>query len=534
MTHDFDVIVVGAGPAGLTLALLLARRGHRIALMEKWPQPYPLPRAIGLDHEARRIWYQAGMDERLEKLLLWNKGLEEAQWVSADLEVLLHMPSRARAPSGWPDMVGFSQPDVEEYLGQLANEHPNIKLMRNVHVEGFERFDGGVDVNFRSGAGNGRPDPEAPVRRISGKFLVGCDGANSIVAALLGTEFTSLDFSSTWLVVDIQPTVEREWKPYLAEVLDPNRPTTIAPAGPRMRRFEFMLMPEETKESMSKPEMAWKLVEKWGVTPANAELVRSVAYTFQGCWANKWSVGRIAIAGDAAHLTPPFLGQGLNSAVRDSANLAVHLDLILRGVSPLSSLDRYTEERLPHARALIEKAVELGRAICITDPVQAQGRDAGLRHMRDSKQVPLASPGMLVAGVLADNDRLAGALSHQGRVENGSAHGFFDEVCVNGAFVLIARDGDPQAYLGPEAAGVWKKLGGVGFHVSANGPVRDVEGVYESWMGDAGVVLIRPDYYVFGSGKSVADADRLVLALAAKLGMSDAESPQETARMANA
>jgi 2-polyprenyl-6-methoxyphenol hydroxylase-like FAD-dependent oxidoreductase len=537
---DVDVVLVGAGPTGLVLSLLLARRGHRVALLERWPEPYPQPRAIGLNHEALRVLRQAGTDARVEQVLQNHDWLKAAEYLTPDGEVLVSMPIRAMAESGWPEMQGFNQPDVEAYLEELTNESPRIKVMRNVIVTGIDQSADGAVVHYRSGDGKSQVRADAPPRCITGRFVVGCDGANSFVSSHLGLPRTDLDFSSDWLVVDIKPhDMTGEWtlSPFLAEVLDHHRPTTVAPSGPGRRRFEFMLRPGEDRAAMSTPEAAWSLLAAWKVTPENADLVRSVVYRFRAHWLDEWRQGRVLIAGDAAHLMPPFLAQGFNSCIRDAANLSMYLDLVLKDLVPLERLDRYTEERLPHVRTMIHINVMLGRQICITDPVAAQARDDELRALRDSGQTVGVSTLTLEAGTLADDDLMAGTLSHQGRVEHEGRTGWFDDLCVNGRFVLIGTDGDPAMHLSPAARALWSRLDGAAFHLGDGSALRDVDGTYANWLKghDAAVVLVRPDYYVFGSGVTAADADRLVLDLGRKLGLTPAPAdagPRASSRAA--
>ena len=166
--------------------------------------------------------------------------------------------------------------------------------------------------------------------QVTAQYVVGCDGANSFVRENIEHTITDLGFVSDWLVVDIIPQVEREWTPMNLQVCDPARPTTVVSGGPGRRRWEFMALPGETKEDLNKEEVAWKLLEPWDITPANSILERHAVYTFKAQWVDEWRKGRVILAGDAAHLTPPFMGQGMCAGLRDAKNLAWKLDLILR------------------------------------------------------------------------------------------------------------------------------------------------------------------------------------------------------------
>jgi 2-polyprenyl-6-methoxyphenol hydroxylase-like FAD-dependent oxidoreductase len=517
---DAEVVVIGAGPVGLVTSLLLARQGHRIALIERFSAPYPLPRAIGMSHESLRILHWAGATDRLKAALMWDERLTHADFVASDGEVLLTMPFRARAESGWPEMQAFNQPDAEALLEEQVRSNPAIRVFRG-HVATSLRQDvGGVQVDVGAADASGAPAPDGTRQSLRADYIVGCDGANSMVRQSLGLPMVDLGFAYDWLVVDIEPTTEREWSPYLGQALGPRRPVTWAPSGPGRRRFEFMLMPGESREAMGTAEAAWRLLAECDVTPASAKLVRHAMYTFRGMWAEQWRQGRVLLAGDAAHLTPPFLGQGLNSGLRDAATLAWRLDLVLRGHVPADTLDDYGRERGAHVRLLIEQAVEKGRLICVTDPQDCEERDGMLRFFRDNpEQLPPMPAWRMGPGALLADDDQAGLLARQGVVRAGGSTGMFDDVCGVGRFVLLARQGDPARALSDSSRKAWERLGGLAVHVGADAPVHDIENTYGAWFDEIGaeVILVRPDFYVFGTAPTLAGSDRLVQQLAEQL-----------------
>ncbi|MFT3819560.1 MAG: bifunctional 3-(3-hydroxy-phenyl)propionate/3-hydroxycinnamic acid hydroxylase [Rubrivivax sp.] len=515
-----DVVVVGAGPTGLVTALLLARQGHTVAVVERHAAPYPLPRAIGISHESLRILHAAGASEALRDVLFWDERLTSASYVTRSGEVLMQMPFRRRAESGWPEMQCFDQPDFEQALERRVLTQANIRLLRGREVTAVRQDAEGVEVvTARANAGDQAANDARET--LQAAYVIGCDGANSIVRQAMGVPVTDLGFTWDWLVVDIQPTVEREWTPFFAQVLSPPRTVTCAPAGPGRRRFEFMLLPGETRDDMGTEAMAWRLLAEQGVDPSNAKLVRNVVYRFRALWADSWRQGRMLLAGDAAHLTPPFIGQGLNSGLRDAATLAWRMDLVLRGLAEADSLDGYTTERVAHVRDLIEQAVGIGRMLCVAEPEACAQRDAALRAMRDT---PGAAPPppvwRLGTGAIAENDPHAGLLGWQGVVRLDGRQGEFDDVCGVGRFVLLGRSGDPRSALAPVAQAIWQRIGGLAFHVGTNASLVDVEGTYAQWFAQTGadVILVRPDFYVFGIGRTLDDASDLVLQLAQCMG----------------
>jgi hypothetical protein len=248
------------------------------------------------------------------------------------------------------------------------------------------------------------------------------------------------------------------------------------------------------------------------MTPDTATLERHAVYTFQARWADRWRTGRLLLAGDAAHQMPPFAGQGMCAGVRDAANLAWKLDLVLGGLAPDALLDTYESERVPQVRRVVEFSIELGKVICVPDAAQAAARDAAMiAAVRDrGSTAPVPTPA-IGPGALVDGDRLAGHLFVQGEVRRGDAIGRFDDVVGRG-FTLVSPVGDPTSHLSPALAGFFESIRGLSAWVAPGGPVDDVRGTYARWFGDkgVGVVLQRPDFHVFGAAAHISGANDLI------------------------
>jgi 2-polyprenyl-6-methoxyphenol hydroxylase-like FAD-dependent oxidoreductase len=496
--HDCDVVIAGAGPVGQVLALLLAQQGLHVSIVERWAQPYPLPRAVAIAHDVLRVLRQLDLGEDLSVLLEpWGREGQTFSFADSSGEPLAESGYPLESDSGFAMMSGFSQPDLEQLLEGRVQAEPLIKQYRGFSLEELSADETGVSVTIlpHTGAGlvhNGRP------HTVRAAYAVGCDGANSTVRSVLGLEMTDLGFDRDWLVVDVLPHVPLTWLPYACQMLGPARPTTLVPAGPGRRRWEFMIMPTDDQDDIDTDENAWRLLKTWEIHPGNADLVRHARYTFRGRWANQWRSGRVVLAGDAAHQMPPFLGQGFNSGIRDAANLAWRLALLVNGKGKESLLDDYVTERRTQVAQIVEATVAIGGLICMIDPVQTAQRDAQLRGAGAQGTQQLLTDWTLSGGTLKD-DGAGGKLGLQATVNTPTRPALLDDVIPPPGFVLLGRDGDPTELLSPVQRATWWQLGGRSAHFGPGG-LTDAEGKYAQWFDrlNTSVVLIRPDFQVFG------------------------------------
>ncbi|MFJ8163950.1 bifunctional 3-(3-hydroxy-phenyl)propionate/3-hydroxycinnamic acid hydroxylase [Streptomyces sp. NPDC096136] len=522
---DTDVVIVGNGPIGAALSVLLARRGWRVTVLERRPRPYRLPRATSFDGETARLLAATGIGPGLGRVTEPANGY---QWQTAAGAVLLDIGFTDAGPYGWPDANTMHQPALEDLIAAEARALDGITVLRGHEVVGIADGEGRVEVTATT-------DDDARV--LSARWVVGCDGANSFVREHLDVSVTDLGFSYEWLLCDVELREPREFTPTNVQVCDPARPTTVVASGPGRRRWEFMRLPGESAAELGREETAWRLLAPFGVTPATATLLRSTTYIFQARWADQWRVGHVLLAGDAAHLMPPFAGQGMCSGIRDVVNLAWKLDLTLRGLAPESLLDTYTEERRAQAREAILASVQLGRVICVTDPAAAAERDATVLANRRGRPTGRPEPAKPLTGGLLrrlpgaqEAEPAAGAVVPQGRVARpGGPDGLFDEVVGRG-FVLLTTDdahtgldGERLVFLAELDARVVRLLppgqeadGGGGSEVIG---VTDVDGVYGPYLAGFGAtsLLVRPDYHVFGAAAGPQGAAALVDDLRAAL-----------------
>lgn len=493
---DVDVAVVGYGPVGATAAALAAQRGLRVAAFEREAGVYHLPRAANFDAEIMRVWQQIGCAEAILPCALPGSGMH---FLRADGSLLFGLDAHeGEGKNGWAEHYLFYQPDLEGALRARAAElGVAVHLQHEVEAMAQEPDGASATVRVRDLATGAR-------REVRARWLLGCDGARSLARGAIGAELEDLRFDQPWLVVDTVLRRDVELPRVAIQYCDPARPMTFVPMWGRRRRWEFMLMPGDTRETMERPERVRELLSRF-VDPDDVEVVRAVVYTFHALIVRPWRRGRMFLLGDAAHQMPPFLGQGMCAGVRDAANLIWKLDLVERGLAADTLLDTYEAERAPHVRAIIDAAVGAGNLIQTTDPAVAALRDQQLGQAGPGavprEMVPGLTSGLLDATA---GGRGAGEMVPQPRCASGAR---LDDVLGRGFAVLSASD--VRAALSEEARTFWDRLG-------ARFVVSDA---LDRWLAEraAQAVVVRPDRYAFALAADVPALERATSSLRAAM-----------------
>ena len=368
------VIVVGAGPAGCTAALLLADFGIPATLLERHTQPHPLPRAVHLDDEVTRTLDRIGVAEGFLARSRPGSGL---RLLDARHRVMAEF-SRDHQPGqhGFPQANMFHQPDLEELMLSRIERHPLIMFRRGAEVCGLDDDDAPGPVGAAPVRVHARIGGET--QTFTGPVVLGCDGANSTIRQLAGITMEDLGFTERWLVVDIKAPAGLDTWDGVEQICDPARAATFMQITGDRYRWEFRLRDGEDEAGLITPAALGQLLQPWtGRDDLDGlQIIRSATYTFRAQMASRFRDGRVFLLGDAAHLTPPFIGQGLAGGLRDADNLAWKLAYVLTGRAGENLLDTYDSERRPHATALVKKAVRVGWAM-----TGGQDRAAAVRRI---------------------------------------------------------------------------------------------------------------------------------------------------------
>ncbi len=509
MSHPtYDVAIVGYGPAGQVAAALLGQRGFKVYVCERLLDVYQIPRAISLDHEILRVFQQLGVVDAIEP---YTEPFTNSEYFGVDGQLIRRMTMVAPPyPQGYTPSVVFTQPPVERALRAHVATLPNVTVQLGVEMRELGQDADGVTL---------RIDADGETHTVRARYAIACDGASSAVRTQLGIEMEDLDFDEPWLVVDVLVNDQGLAKLPAVSVqyCEPERPCTLVIGPKNHRRWEISILPGEDPKEVATPEQTWKLLSRW-LTPEDGELWRQASYRFHALVAREWRQGRVFLAGDAAHMQPPFLGQGMCQGIRDVANLGWKLAAVMqgevRGEAADALLDSYGIERRAHVRELTSRIKGVGAVICERDVDKARARDASLLEacggvVRDTPRqdvLPRLEGGLLSAhasaarGSLFPQPWLGRSMEERRRM---------DEIAGNGwRLVLAPGVAAPAAASAPALT------------VVAIRRAEDLDGVATTWFERhaCAAALVRPDNYVFGVAAGEDDIAALWDEAAAALG----------------
>ncbi len=518
---DFDVIISGYGPTGAVAANLLGQRGVRVLVVEPSRAVYDIPRAVHFDGEVMRIFQSLGLAEAIEAVSGTASHLAFVNawgWTLRSADV-----SEAPRTQGWPVGNFFNQPLLEERLRGGAARFETVEVRLGARLDGFAQDDEGVDARISrldvGGAATG-------VETVRARYLLGCDGAGSPTRREAGIELEDLHCHEPWLVCDLILDDDVDFRRDALQICDPRRPTTLVPCEGQHVRWEFMQMPGDDPARLEDPETARAMMAPHmhhlapGLTADRGRLIRGKVYTFHSLVAHDFRAGRAFLLGDAAHQTPPFLGQGMCAGIRDAYNLCWKLHGVLEGRFRDDLLDSYTSERRSHAMRVVRDAVRAGAIIQTRSRSRALLRDAfllfGRLFPRLAPEVGWAPRWSLGPGLWEDAEAPSWESAHghpidQPEIRTAAGQSVRLDELLGDGFAVLGLGVAPKTLLDDSGRAAAQRLEVRCLHVSSDedGDVADGTGALADWSaryGPARVVILRPDRQVYGVYDAASDA----------------------------
>lgn len=505
MTSMFDCVIVGYGPIGATLAGLLGQSGQKVLVIDKADEIFPLPRALGLDDTAMRLFQSLGV---ADKLVPHVAPYPRSVYLGAQRQpIQIFDMAPPPYPQWWAPNFSFDQPALERILRSAVEAMPNVSVRLASELSDLRQAEGQVEVDFRQ---------ERVVRTVTGRYVVGCDGARSLVRELVGLRIEDLQFDEPWIVIDFNalPSAIARLPRTNVQYCDPKRPATYV-IGPGLhRRWEIMALPEDRQFDAMTPDDLWQLLKPW-VGKQDGTIRRAASYRFHALVGQEWRDRRVLLAGDAAHQMPPFLGQGMCQGLRDAGNLSWKLQAVLSGADD-DLLETYTAERRAHVREITTVVKLLGHIICERNPERAARRDeemlakqGGFPEVRIRQSLfPGIREGVIVTGAPG-----AGTVFPQDMLYEAGGPAVRSDDLMGTWFKIYAIAEalplDEQERL--------QDLAPPGLRICVLGEplecssgvicVSEKSGLLTKWMIERGVsiVIVRPDHYVYWAGTKAAD-----------------------------
>ncbi|MBX2837503.1 MAG: bifunctional 3-(3-hydroxy-phenyl)propionate/3-hydroxycinnamic acid hydroxylase [Gammaproteobacteria bacterium] len=478
--YDHDIVIIGCGPTGATLANLIAQSGANVLVIDKESTIYDLPRAVHFDDETMRVFQSVGISEELLGKVRVNPGM---RFVDSDGSILLDWPrSAAIWRQGWHSSYRLHQPDLEFLLRGALAQYANCTLRLGYELLALEQSDTAVELTYRNKANENTVHCKT-------KFVVGCDGANSSVRAAMHTKMEDLGFNERWLVLDVLLNQDMpELGDHTIQYCSAEQPMTYCRNPGLRRRWEMALSDSQSNEQVLDISTIWSSLSRW-ITPQEAKLERKAIYTFRSQLAHHWRDRRIFIAGDAAHLTPPFMGQGMCAGIRDASNLAWKLTMVLQSECADTLLDSYEQERRPHAREYITTAIALGKLINSLERESVRS----ITSEGDLSELQMASiaPSLGSTNIVAKPYRLR---SHIGKL--------FDQIIMNDGTRLDDRVGYRHVLISHAGtASVDVKPASQQELTLSVGDQELLSNLLDQWQVES--VFIRPDRYILATSNDV-------------------------------
>lgn len=504
----YDVAIAGYGPVGAVAAALLGQAGLRVWVGDRLPDVYEIPRAIALDHEIMRVFQQIGVAEAVAP---YCEPFTPSEYLGVDGQLIRRLTMLPPPyPQGYCPSLVFTQPPVERALRARVAQLPNVTVALSTEVRKLTQDAHSVTLEVAPADA----PAEHPPTQVHARWALVCDGGSSRLRGALGIALTDLAFDEPWLVVDVLcneqglarlPTTSVQY-------CEPERPCTYVIGPGHHRRWEISLRPGEDPRQVATEQGTWGLLSRW-IGPEHGRLWRQSSYRFHALVAERWRQGRAFLAGDAAHMQPPFLGQGMCQGIRDAVNFCWKLISVVQGevqgVAAERLLDSYGQERDACVRELTRRLKAIGAVICERDEVRARARDAELLaqcggQVKDTPRQDVLP--RLECGVLAAEDTPGrGSLFPQPWLVASNGQMRMDHLLGIGWRLVLSQD-MPVDDAGRAAEAL------PGCTVLHLGQTPEVEGVLSAWFDrhQCRAALVRPDHYVFGTCQDASGVNRLL------------------------
>ena len=469
---NYDVVIVGLGPTGGTLANLIALNGFSVLILEREKSFYPFPRAVHFDDEIMRVFQTIGITNDFLKYTIINKG---TKFVNSKGKLILDWPRPKKVTeNGWYPSYRFNQPDLERQLRKKLKEYKRVQIKQNTEVKKIHNNKNYAKIFFKNII-------DKKTYEIKTKYIIGCDGANSITRKQIGTKMDNLGFTQKWAVVDLILKKNKKNLPdRTIQYSNPKQPATYCRNVGKRRRWEFALRNNLSEKKVLSEKYIWNFLKPW-LKKSEAYVERKTIYTFESAISRKWRRGRIFISGDSAHLMPPFMGQGMCAGIRDVSNLAWKITKCLKNNHDEKLLDTYQSERFSNVKEYIETTMRMGEFVNavgstkITDNISLD--TDGTESMKSIKP-------QLGTGLGKKKDQNRGKIFPQFKLKNGKN---LDEKFSNKPLLIVSSNIKKK---------ISSKLNYIN-SINVNGLCKYLENISSC------ALIVRPDRFVLQSCKSV-------------------------------